>query len=227
MKLNKTIIISSFILAFSIITSGQIQISPRSPSNGTVTGGTCTNQAVTAISTLGVPICTTITSAYTTGLATTAATLAQFASTTSAQLFGIISDETGTGVLVGNTSPTLVSPVLGAATATTVTSGYYIGNGSGLAVANVGANSCGTTAATVAGGASSFEVTVGATSGTQCRVTLPTAPTRWNCISTDTSTAVLTRISPVDTTHVDILGVFTAADVISVTCVARQVKKNG
>ena len=33
-----------------------------------ITGGTCTNQAVTAISTAGVPTCTTLTSAYTTGL---------------------------------------------------------------------------------------------------------------------------------------------------------------
>jgi len=32
--------------------------------SGAVTGGTCTNQAVTAISTLGVPTCTTLTSAY-------------------------------------------------------------------------------------------------------------------------------------------------------------------
>src|SRR6185295_9863698 len=65
-----------------------------------VTGGTCTNQAVTAISTAGVPTCTTLTSAYTTGLATTAGTLAQFGATTSLQLLGVISDETGSGLLV-------------------------------------------------------------------------------------------------------------------------------
>lgn len=46
--------------------------------------------------------------------------LAQFAATTSAELRGIISDETGTGSLVFATSPTLVTPVLGVATATTV-----------------------------------------------------------------------------------------------------------
>ena len=39
-------------------------------SAGTVTGGTCTNQVATAISNTAVPTCTTITSAYTTGLAT-------------------------------------------------------------------------------------------------------------------------------------------------------------
>ena len=42
--------------------------------------------------------------------APTSGTLAQFAATTSAQLAGVISDETGTGSLVFGTSPTLVSP---------------------------------------------------------------------------------------------------------------------
>lgn len=46
--------------------------------------------------------------------------LSQFASTTSAQLRGVISDETGSNVLVFNTSPTLVTPVLGVASATSV-----------------------------------------------------------------------------------------------------------
>lgn len=42
---------------------------------------------------------------------------------TSAQLAGKITDETGTGALVFATTPTLVTPVLGAATFTTLTSG--------------------------------------------------------------------------------------------------------
>ena len=46
--------------------------------------------------------------------------LAGHAATTSAQLAGIISDETGTGSLVFGTSPTLVTPVLGVATATSI-----------------------------------------------------------------------------------------------------------
>jgi hypothetical protein len=46
--------------------------------------------------------------------------LSQFAATTSLQLKGVISDETGSGALVFATSPTLVTPVLGAATATSV-----------------------------------------------------------------------------------------------------------
>lgn len=45
--------------------------------------------------------------------------LSQFASTTSAQLAGVISDETGTGVLVFNTSPALTTP--------TITNGTVVG----------------------------------------------------------------------------------------------------
>jgi hypothetical protein len=48
-------------------------------------------------------------------------TLAQHAATTSAQLRGVISDETGTGSLVFATSPTLVTPVLGTPTSGTLT----------------------------------------------------------------------------------------------------------
>lgn len=49
-------------------------------------------------------------------VAYTANTLAVFASTTSAQLAGVISDETGSGSLVFNTSPTFVTPILGTPT---------------------------------------------------------------------------------------------------------------
>lgn len=55
-----------------------------------------------------------------TGLAVTSGTLAQFASTTSLQLATLISDETGSGALVFATSPTLVTPTLGVATATSI-----------------------------------------------------------------------------------------------------------
>jgi hypothetical protein len=61
----------------------------------------------------------------TTGLGLTASGLNQFAATTSAQLAGVISDETGSGSLVFATSPTLVTPVLGTATATKITSTTY------------------------------------------------------------------------------------------------------
>ena len=55
------------------------------------------------------------------GLATTAGTLAQFGATTSAQLLGVISDETGSGALVFATSPTLVTPALGTPASGTLT----------------------------------------------------------------------------------------------------------
>lgn len=47
-------------------------------------------------------------------------TLAGHAATTSTELRGVISDETGTGSLVFATSPTLVTPTLGVATATSI-----------------------------------------------------------------------------------------------------------
>jgi hypothetical protein len=47
-------------------------------------------------------------------------TLNAFASTTSAQLAAVISDETGSGALVFGTSPTLVTPTLGAAAAISI-----------------------------------------------------------------------------------------------------------
>lgn len=55
-------------------------------------------------------------------MAVTGGTLAQFAATTSAQLAGVVSDETGTGALVFATSPTLVTPLLGTPTSGTLTS---------------------------------------------------------------------------------------------------------
>lgn len=42
-------------------------------------------------------------------------TLAQFAATTSSQLAGVISDETGSGVLVFATSPTIATPTFSGA----------------------------------------------------------------------------------------------------------------
>ncbi len=51
----------------------------------------------------------------------TSGTLAQFAATTSAQLAGVLSDETGTGAVVFATSPTLVTPLLGTPTSGVMT----------------------------------------------------------------------------------------------------------
>lgn len=54
-------------------------------------------------------------------VAYTGGKLSQFAATTSAELLGVISDETGSGALVFATSPSFTTPVLGAATATSIT----------------------------------------------------------------------------------------------------------
>jgi hypothetical protein len=64
--------------------------------------------------------------------------LGVFAATTSDQLAGVISDETGTGALVFANTPTLVTPVLGAATATTIAFGDAL-IGSNLATAGTSA----------------------------------------------------------------------------------------
>lgn len=59
----------------------------------------------------------------TSGTLATTGNLSQFATTTSSQLAGVISDETGSGALVFATSPTLTTPILGNATSTTLTVG--------------------------------------------------------------------------------------------------------
>lgn len=55
------------------------------------------------------------------GNAQTANSLAQFAATSSAELRGVMSDETGSGALVFATSPTLVTPALGTPSSGTLT----------------------------------------------------------------------------------------------------------
>jgi hypothetical protein len=81
--------------------------------NLTTTGAYNLTLATTANTNLTLPTSGTLT--------TTANNLSAFAATTSAQLAGVISDETGTGKLVFATSPTLVSPTIGAAVATSLT----------------------------------------------------------------------------------------------------------
>jgi hypothetical protein len=69
------------------------------------------------------------------GKASTSNKLSDFAATTSAELAGVISDETGTGALVFANSPTLVTPALGTPSSGTLTNatGLPIGTGvSGL-----------------------------------------------------------------------------------------------
>ena len=74
----------------------------------------------------------TITLPDATGTVALTTDLSQFAATTSAQLAGVISDETGSGALVFATSPTLVTPTLGAAAATSITADAYILSSGGI-----------------------------------------------------------------------------------------------
>lgn len=102
--------------------------------------------------------------------------------------------------------------------------GQYVSRGTAPTVANVAANSCGTTAATVNATSTSNagEITVGATSGTQCRLTFAAAaPNAWACSATNNTTAALARGVRVDTTHADLMGAFVAGDVISYQCTPR------
>ena len=72
------------------------------------------------------------------GNALTTNPLSQFAATSSAQLKGVLSDETGSGLAVFNTSPTLVTPVLGTPTSGVLTN--CTGTASGLTAGNVTTN---------------------------------------------------------------------------------------
>lgn len=71
--------------------------------------------------------------------------LSQFASTTSAQLRGVISDETGTGSLVFATSPTLVTPTLGVATATSINGNIFSAGTGTLTLSTFTVTAVGTT----------------------------------------------------------------------------------
>lgn len=98
----------------------------------------------------------------------------------------------------------------------------YVSRGDAPTVANVGANSCGTTAATIAGNSNAGIITVGETAGTQCRVTFPfAAPTRWQCMANNETVGNLTRTTAVDTTNVDFAGTFGGGDVVAYICVPR------
>ncbi|MBJ9686789.1 hypothetical protein I5589_06815 [Burkholderia vietnamiensis] len=98
--------------------------------------GNKTTSAATP-SAVALPSCSTANSAlqYTSGtgfscgsaFALTSGTLAQFAATTSAQLAGVVSDETGSGALVFGTSPSISNPTLtGTTTAAAITASGLI-----------------------------------------------------------------------------------------------------
>lgn len=95
----------------------------------------------------------------------------------------------------------------------------FIAAGATPAVSNTTANSCGTSAASIAGNNQTGIVTVGATAGTSCTLTFAdAAPTRRQCIADNESTGNLARATYTDTTHSNIIGTFAAGDVIAYQC---------
>lgn len=105
------------------------------------------------------------------GDALTANSLAQFAATTSAELRGVLSDETGTGSAVFATSPTLVTPALGTPSALVLT------NATGLPVAGGGTGVATLTAyAPVFGGTTGSGAVQSGTVGTATHVLTSNGP---------------------------------------------------
>lgn len=101
---------------------------------------------------------TAISGDYTVAQVTNAASvlnpLSQFSATTSAQLAGVLSDETGTGSVVFSNSPTLVTPELGTPSALVGTN--ITGTAAGLTSGNVTTNANLTGAVTSVGNAASL-----------------------------------------------------------------------
>ncbi len=97
---------------------------------------------------------------------------------------------------------------------------HLIGNGTAPTVANTSANSCGTTAATIAGTDSAGKITVGATSGTSCTITFGTA---WGnapaCATSDETSLMTTKAISTTTTLIISATAFVAGDVIAYNCI--------
>lgn len=160
-------------------------------------------------------------------LATTSNKLSDFAATSSAEMLTVISDETGTGSLVFGTTPTLTTPVLGVATATSI---------------NKVAVTAPATAATLTLSDGSSLITSGGhsitlTSTGATNVTLPTSGTLVN--SAVTALSSLVEVGTVTTGNVDAvvsasstttagkIEVATAAETTTGTDATRAVSPDG
>lgn len=104
-----------------------------------------------------------------------------------------------------------------AGTAPSISTARFLSTGTAPTVANVGVNSCGTTAATIAGKDQASVTTVGATSGTECRVSFNVAFT--NAPVCTASATIATDLHLVTTTaDVTVTGTLTAAEKIYLIC---------
>lgn len=108
-----------------------------------------------------------------------------------------------------------------------VYAGDYIAALTSPSVANIGASSCGTTAAAIAGPDNAPVITTGATAWTACRVTFDTtAPNAWNCTWSNGSTHTLAASpyqsgSTPTTADVSASSLGVASDVLTGVCFAR------
>jgi len=131
LKINGTQVLSATGLGPNVVASNLTSVGTISSGtwNGSSISTTYTDAKVTAVNGRVGAV---------TGLAETGNGLSQFASTTSSQLAGVISDETGTGNVVFSNSPVLVTPNLGTPSAATLTNATGLPISSG--VSGLGAN---------------------------------------------------------------------------------------
>jgi len=155
---------------------------------GTVTSVSGTTNRITVATGTTTPVID-ISATFEALLGKVASPLSQFASTTSSQLAGVISDETGSGALVFATSPTLVTPALGTPSALVGTN--ITGTGAsftaGQATAALGLKSATTTVSVSSATAPSSGQVLTATSSTAATWQTPTAT------AATTKTGVATR----------------------------------
>ena len=167
----------------NLATGKAYYINGTSVLNATTLGSGITGSSLTSVGTIGTgvwqgsEISTTYTAAKVTsvngstgavtGLATTAGKLSQFAATTSSELAGVISDETGSGALVFATSPTLTTPILGVASATSINKVAFTSPATSATLTLADGSTLATSGA--------FSITLTSTGATN--VTLPTSGT--------------------------------------------------
>lgn len=198
--------------------------------SGAVTSVTGTTNRIT--STGGATPAIDISATFEALLGKVASPLSQFASTTSAQLAGVISDETGTGTLVFSTAPTFVtnitSPLVigGTAVSDALTLKSSTGNGTATIagiVLNVG-NNGGTTAAQVY---NSGNFNVGNASNTSARLLRVGQDTAivdiGSLIGTTSTAAIYTDQSTPSATNYALAGTSTTTNINATTTIAFRI----
>ena len=193
------------------LTAGTLQTSGNVNSNnlrvvtasslGTVQSGTWNGSSISTTYTDAKVTSVNGSTGAVTGLATTAGTLAQFGATTSSQLAGVISDETGTGALVFATSPTLVTPALGTPASGNLTNCTF----PTLNQSTTGSAATLTTSRNINGVAfnGSIDITVTAAAGTLTGSSLNATVTGSSLTSVGTITSGTWNGSSISTTYTD------------------------